>query len=164
MHRLVPGLWHRIRSRGAHLNSMIPVFIMASVGGRADIGADRAHGGNSTQAATRLIASSRRIPMTASRSAPLRALRSLFATVALGAGVMVALSAVPAAQSDLDTFMQQVLERRDANWKKLSAVHPRRARSSLKMRGPAGHAAMGRTTRLRVVRARRLLRPESRSR
>ncbi len=80
--------------------------------------------------------------MTASRSAPLRALRSLFATVALGAGVMVALSAVPAAQSDLDTFMQQVLERRDANWKKLQQ-YILDEREQIEMRGPAGTLLWG---------------------
>src|SRR4051794_26000736 len=80
--------------------------------------------------------------MPASGYAPLRVLRSLFATVALGAGLMVALSTLSAAQSDLDTFMQQVLERRDANWKKLQQ-YILDEREQIEMRGPAGTPLWG---------------------
>jgi tagatose-1,6-bisphosphate aldolase non-catalytic subunit AgaZ/GatZ len=42
-------------------------------------------------------------------------MRRLFATLA----VIAAFGAAPSAQSDLDSFMSQVLARRDENWKKL---------------------------------------------
>src|SRR5215203_2128935 len=80
--------------------------------------------------------------MTASRHASLGALRRMFPIVALGAGLLVALGAVSSAQSDLDTFMQQVLERRDANWRKLQQ-YILEEREQIEMRGPAGTPLWG---------------------
>ena len=50
--------------------------------------------------------------------------------------------AVPFAQTDLDAFMQQVLERRDANWKKLQQ-YVLDEREQIEMRGPSGTPLWG---------------------
>lgn len=51
--------------------------------------------------------------------------------------VVCAAAAVPSAQSDLDAFMKQVIERRDDNWKKLQQ-YVLDERESIDLRGPAG--------------------------
>jgi hypothetical protein len=56
--------------------------------------------------------------------------------------VLLATSSVPLAQTDLDAFMQQVLERHDSNWKKLQQ-YVLDEREQFDMRGPSGTPLWG---------------------
>jgi hypothetical protein len=58
------------------------------------------------------------------------------------AACVVLTSARPFAQSDLDAFMQQVLEKRDSNWKKLQQ-YVLDEREQMELRGPAGRNLWG---------------------
>ena len=64
------------------------------------------------------------------------------------------------AQSDLDAFMREVMERRDDNWKKLQQ-YILDEREQFDLRGPGRLPALGRAPRIYLVHPGRLLRPES---
>jgi len=55
---------------------------------------------------------------------------------------MLVTDARSAAQSDLDAFMQQVLEQRDSNWKKLQQ-YVLDEREQIDLRGPSGRPLWG---------------------
>jgi len=61
--------------------------------------------------------------------------RTIALLLALVVGGAVAAARGPAAQTDLDTFMQAVLERRDENWKKLQQ-YILEEREDVQLRGP----------------------------
>jgi hypothetical protein len=60
----------------------------------------------------------------------------------LAAGIVVCWGAVPTAQTDLDAFMKQVLERRDDNWRKLQQ-YVLDERETVDVRGPSGAPLWG---------------------
>jgi hypothetical protein len=72
---------------------------------------------------------------------PSRARRLVLAMLLAVAAVWVRPSA-PQAQSDLDAFMKQVIDRRDLNWKKLQQ-YVLDEREQVEMRGPAGTPLWG---------------------
>jgi hypothetical protein len=69
-----------------------------------------------------------------------RRIRLLIAS--LGVCVAIGVVRVPAAQSDLDALMQQVLARRDDNWKKLQQ-YVLDEREEIEVRGPDRHVLWG---------------------
>src|SRR6478609_3909001 len=72
---------------------------------------------------------------------PLRA-HGLAALAALLIVLTRPFAAVPLAQTDLDAFMQQVLEQRDSNWKKLQQ-YVLDEREQIDLRGPSGAPLWG---------------------
>ena len=66
---------------------------------------------------------------------------AVVATVAVVAVVLMS-SRTPLAQTDLDAFMRQVIERRDLNWKKLQQ-YVLDEREQVEMRGPSGTPLWG---------------------
>lgn len=72
----------------------------------------------------------------------IRTRRRLVAAAAATVGLAIALGSAPLAQTDLDAFMQQVVERRDSNWKKLQQ-YVLDEREQVEMRGPSGALLWG---------------------
>lgn len=80
--------------------------------------------------------------MTVPLRRSVRIRRRLAAAVIAAVGVTIALAPAPLAQTDLDAFMQQVIERRDSNWKKLQQ-YVLDEREQVEMRGPSGALLWG---------------------
>jgi len=69
-------------------------------------------------------------------------LAALAGVAALFVALTRPFAAVPLAQTDLDTFMQQVLAERDSNWKKLQQ-YVLDEREQIDLRGPSGAPLWG---------------------
>jgi hypothetical protein len=69
-------------------------------------------------------------------------LKGLLVSAALVAAVAVPVASAPVVQTDLDVFMQQVLERRDSNWKKLQQ-YVLDEREQIDLRAPSGTPLWG---------------------
>jgi hypothetical protein len=76
-----------------------------------------------------------------SRRSPRWLFRGIVASAA-AVGLVMGLTAMPAAQTDLDAFMQQVLAERDANWRKLQQ-YILDEHEQVEMRGPSGTPLWG---------------------